>query len=1027
MASLRPPRPNATTIAMGLLLALGIGRGARAYAAGPATATQQRHTAVGLEVEHATQPLTVDTASPRFSWQLSHPLRAQRQLSFRVVVTMSTMAAGSDDVLWDSGTVPSDATYVLYPEPAAGARALPSDTDFSWSVVWTDATGEPSQAAGSTFSTALLGGVPDWHGAEWLSSSGNGSLNLYRAVLPELGGEPPLRARLYIASPGYYHATLNGVETDRHLLGPQSTFHVRALYDAWDVATLLRGGCNTLGVALGSGWGSSTHSRQPQWERQFIAILSVTAANGTTRRFPTALTAIAGATPDAPGPPVLQFRAGPGPVIYDDIFDGEAYDGRVAAAVRGWDGCRPPALVSQTWEPAVKPAQSPADHHAEMSSHVLHTVHLRDYSAAAAGGVQQPVPGVFVFNFTQNMAGMVTLRVRDCLRGSVIRLRFGEILWGANRTVHNQFPGGDRPGGMARMLSNYTCAGGAAEEMYRTQFSSFGFQFVQVEGYPGVPMPDALTAHFIGPDFAPAAEFTSSSDVLNRIQSSIVATAAANWANDVPTDCPHRERRGYLGDGQSAMETVVSNFWSARGYAKWLRDFRDQQTYDNATLGHQYDPANPTGGFANGRIGGVAPFSPAQETDTAWGIAAWLVPEWVAEYYDDERMTRQMYASCAWNMEHWIAVADSTGGWFSYDMYGDFGNTDTPAPEYVTGKTQYFYALALERTAHYAAMVGNAADSQRYTSLWVEAKAAYMKRLYNATSGCFGNCTYVNQIFGLSLPGSLPVGSPEAAAAWTHVQRALGPNASNPGNANRFGGGIVTLKLIYPLFQRFGEATLALRTLLHTDRSPSLGFMTTHGGTTLHEAWDMSSAYTGQWVGSFNHVMLASPGRWFFTLFVGIDRDRAPSEPSSARSWSRLRLEPPRDPEFWTELSSCSGALDTPVGQVAVAWSRSDATGSAADITGSAADVVFTLEATVPTNAQATLMLPTVANGDSVTIRESGSTVWTAGKFVAGVSGVATGIAGADSRSVELGLGSGSYIFVVQRTTGLRIKVPTPR
>jgi hypothetical protein len=42
---------------------------------------------------------------------------------------------------------------------------------------------------------------------------------------------------------------------------------------------------------------------------------------------------------------------------------------------------------------------------------------------------------------------------------------------------------------------------------------------------------------------------------------------------------------GYLGDGQHAMETVISNFWSARGYIKWLRDYRDQQKYANETLG----------------------------------------------------------------------------------------------------------------------------------------------------------------------------------------------------------------------------------------------------------------------------------------------------------------------------------------------------------------------------------------------------------------------------------------------------------
>ena len=117
------------------------------------------------------------------------------------------------------------------------------------------------------------------------------------------------------------------------------------------------------------------------------------------------------------------------------------------------------------------------------------------------------------------------------------------------------------------MLANYTCAGARAdvEETYTTQFSSFGFQFVQLENYPGPPHDDSLTAYFLGPSFSPAGEFTSSSAVLNAVQHSIVASAAANWANDVPTDCPHRERRGYLGDGQHAMETVVANFDAAAG------------------------------------------------------------------------------------------------------------------------------------------------------------------------------------------------------------------------------------------------------------------------------------------------------------------------------------------------------------------------------------------------------------------------------------------------------------------------------
>jgi hypothetical protein len=58
-------------------------------------------------------------------------------------------------------------------------------------------------------------------------------------------------------------------------------------------------------------------------------------------------------------------------------------------------------------------------------------------------------------------------------------------------------------------------------------------------------------------------------------------------------------------------------------------------------------------------------------------------------------------------------------------------------------------------------MVGKTADSTHYASLASAAQAAYMTLLYSGSSGCFGNCTYVNQIFGLSLPGVLPSGAEE--------------------------------------------------------------------------------------------------------------------------------------------------------------------------------------------------------------------------------------------------------------------------
>jgi alpha-L-rhamnosidase len=960
--------------------------------------TTEKHVAMNLQVEHSVAPLTIDTVAPRFSWQLTHPQRAQGQTSYRIVVM------SAEKVMWDTGVVASNQTVALY----AGSD-LTSDTDYLWTIKWADVTGSMSTEASSTFSTALLKSEVDWLGAEWISA--NGAENLFRAVLPPFNGLPR-RAHLYIAGVGYYKSTINGRPTDEHLLGPQSTLQVRCLYDVWDVTSLLQSGCNSVGVAVGNGWGNNTHSRtQSQWKPQFIALLSVTHADGATSYYRSSIAnssaphlssplsggaAAAAAAAAAPLPQPLQFTSAEGPVTYDDVFDGESFDGRVAKRLQGWDTCSPPK--TSTWQTAITPARSPADHNATMSAHTLQTVIIRDYDVRA-GGQQQPRPGVWVFDFGQNMAGIATLRVRNCAAGTVIRLQFGEILWDANGTLHNQFPPG-----MALMLANYTCAGSAAVEEYRTQFSSFGFQYVQMEGYPGVPLDDALTAHFIGPDFAPAAEFSSSSAVLNAIQRSIVATITANWANDVPSDCPHRERKGYLGDGQSAVEAVASNFDAARGYIKWLRGFGDNQQFINDTLGHQYDPALPTKGFGHGRVGGVAPFGDGQQTDIAWEIAFFVVPAFIAEWYADERVIHDMYASARWSVEHLIDIANTNDGWFDYDKYGDFGNGNIPADKFVLDKTQYFYITALQHMAQFAEQVGNAADAQRYANLTQTATSKYMHRLYaNSSDGCFGNCTYVNQIFGMSLEQQA-AGSPEEAASWAKILQSF---ADGPNRGDRWCGGIISTKLIYPLFHKFGAAALALRTLLHTDKAPSLGYETVEvSSTTLHEAWSMTGAYKGTWVGSFNHAMFASPGRWFYTMFAGIDR-QDPQRRGQTPSWHRLRLEPPRDPALWANLTSCSGALRTTAGQVAVSWKISRG-GDGSFVHG-----IYEMTAQVPTNSLATIVVPTLRAANETTVLEGAVAVWTEGRFHADVAGISSAVAGSDGRSVAFEAGSGTYRFVV--------------
>ena len=193
------------------------------------------------------------------------------------------------------------------------------------------------------------------------------------------------------------------------------------------------------------------------------------------------------------------------------------------------------------------------------------------------------------------MAGQTTLKIEDCPNGTQITLIHNEIL-NLDGTVNRN---------LANMEGHYICAGLNGVEQYRSLFTYYGFRYVQVEGWPGVPGEEALEAHFVHSDVPQSGEFSTSSQLLNAIQH---ATRFASWSNmmDVPTDCPQRERRGWLGDAQLSFETVIHNVDGGGFYTKWLNDFADTQVYDNRTMnsdgalpdcipfyGHGYTDSDP--------------------------------------------------------------------------------------------------------------------------------------------------------------------------------------------------------------------------------------------------------------------------------------------------------------------------------------------------------------------------------------------------------------------------------------------------
>ena len=65
-------------------------------------------------------------------------------------------------------------------------------------------------------------------------------------------------------------------------------------------------------------------------------------------------------------------------------------------------------------------------------------------------------------------------------------------------------------------------------------------------GYPGVPTVQTLTAHFVHTDYDIIGSVGFSDPVMNQVQHMTQSSAMSNF-QEIPTDCPQRERRGWLG------------------------------------------------------------------------------------------------------------------------------------------------------------------------------------------------------------------------------------------------------------------------------------------------------------------------------------------------------------------------------------------------------------------------------------------------------------------------------------------------
>jgi alpha-L-rhamnosidase len=861
-------------------------------------------------------PLGIDVARPRLSWELTSRRRGERQTAYQIRVSGSPDALKTGrGLLWDSGRVASDATaQIVY-----GGRALGSGQECWWSVRSWDRDGKPSPFSAPARWTMGRLSRSDWK-AKWigLESPTNDQRPTTNDQRPATGDRRPggrqlvlppspflrkefavgkrvRRATLYATALGLYEMRLNGRRVSEDLFRPGWTdYRKRVYYQTYDVTPQLRPGPNVLGAILADGWacgyvGLGGRDRYRIGRPRLLAQLEIAYADGTSE------TIVSDGS----------WKATTGPILEADLLMGESYDARLELA--GWDrptndrrpttnDRRPMAddwravTVYPDWEARLEASPGPP---------------VRRMREVKPVRMTEPSPGVFVFDLGQNIVGWARLAVTGPA-GTQVRLRFAEVL-NPDGTLYTTNLRG------ARCVDTYVLKGGGSE-VWEPRFTFHGFRYVEVTGYPGRPPRDAITGIVAYSAMPDAGTFACSNPMVTQLQQNIVWGQRGNFL-EVPTDCPQRdERLGWTGDAQIFVRTSCHNMDVATFWTKWMMDLVDAQ--------------RPNGAFTD-----VAPYVAAGSGTAAWGDAGIVVPWTLYQVYGDRRILETHYDA----MAKWIAYLEQN----SRDLlrpargYGDWVAAGSRTPTDVLA-TAYF-AQSARLLGRMARAIGRTEDARRYEALFGRIRDAF-QRAYVTPDGRVKGETQTCYVLALAFD-LLPKAQQEAAARYLveDIQR----------RDWHLSTGFVGSRDLLPVLTQVGQNEVAYR-LLTQESYPSWGYTIRQGATTIWERWDgirPTGGFQDPGMNSFNHYAFGSVGQWLYSTVAGIDTD--PERPGFRHLLIRPR---PGGGITWTRATYRSIR-----GPIATDWRQEGRR--------------FALNVSVPPNTTATIHVPAP---DMRAVRESG-------------------------------------------------------
>ena len=847
-----------------------------------------------LSCGYRTNPLGVDDIQPLLGWQLESSQRNVLQTAYQILVAEdSNMLKKSSMLFWDSKKVSaSSSVQVKY-----NGMPLRSAKYYYWRVIVWDNKGNRAVSNIQYWQMGILT-KQDWKNANWVAYdilpdsnkiipaahlNGKKSWGKRKNVLPLFRktftvSKKIKHATLFISGLGHFDAYLNGKKIGDHFLDPGWTkYDQQALYVAFSVKELLKKN-NALGVMLGNGFYYVPGERYRKLTGAFgypkmKCLLQIEYADGTVEDI------VSDAT----------WKTNPSPITFSSIFGGEDYDARLEQ--KDWNNA---GFNDSHWQRALV-TEGPA---------------LSAQSTEPLKVMQQFVPvkqtaikdSTWVFDLAQNMSGIPQISVRG-KKGDTVKITPAELL-NDDGTVNQKSTGS--PHYYLYVLK------GEGVETWQPQFTYYGYRYLQVYGVVPegkanphqLPVLVSVKGLHTRNSVAKAGSFECSNQLFNQILKLIDWSVKSNMAS-VFTDCPHREKLGWLEEAYLVGSSIKFQYNIATLCKKAINDMIVSQT-------------------ADGLIPEIAPefvkFDAPFRDSPEWGSNAIILPWYVYQWYGDSDLLQIAYPM----MQRYIQYLQSTdsayilkqglGDW--YDIGPAHPGLSQNTPKGLTATATYYYDCRLLEKI--AGILHKTKDSIQCHQLADSVKHAFNQMFFNAETMQYGGGNQTSNAMAVYMNLTDPQNK-------KNVINNIVKDIQSRNNA--LTAGDIGFRYLLKVLDDAGRSDIIFAMNNRSD-VPGYGYQLAKGATALTESWQALPNVSN------NHLMLGHIMEWFYEGIAGI------SQSEGSAGYKKMVIRP----QITGDIDFARADFNSVYGTIKTDWKKTkDA---------------FELKTTIPVNTSAMICLP---------------------------------------------------------------------